>query len=247
MTPSPVLALIRRTRVGRLAEQIGDLLGDALGLGAGEVDLVQARDQLEARLDRQVGVGDRLRLDALRGVDDQQRALACGQGARDLVGEVDVAGRVDQVQLVGLPVVRRLVEHAHRLGLDRDPALALEVHRVEQLGAHRARVDRVGQLEDPIGQRRLAVVDVGDDREVADVCLIGHVSASRVFGLRAGLRGRPAAQAPEHQRLDLPGLGNPHRQHRLRVERAAGGDRDPDRHDLRRQRAPESSVESLPQ
>ena len=46
----------------------------------------------------------RLRLDALRGVDDQQRALARGQRARDLVGEVDVAGRVDQVQLVGLAV-----------------------------------------------------------------------------------------------------------------------------------------------
>ena len=84
-----------------------------------------------------------------------------------------MAGRVDQVQLVGLPVAG-LVEHAHRLRLDRDPALALEVHRVEQLGAHRARVDGVGQLEDAVGQRRLAVVDVGDDREVADVGLIGH-------------------------------------------------------------------------
>jgi len=31
----------------------------------------------------------------------------------------------------------------------------------------------VGQLEDAIGQRRLAVVDVGDDAEVADVRLVG--------------------------------------------------------------------------
>jgi hypothetical protein len=30
----------------------------------------------------------------------------------------------------------------------------------------------VGQLEDAIGQRRLAVVDVGDDGEVADEGLI---------------------------------------------------------------------------
>jgi hypothetical protein len=30
----------------------------------------------------------------------------------------------------------------------------------------------MGQLEDAIGQRRLAVVDVGDDREVADEGLI---------------------------------------------------------------------------
>jgi hypothetical protein len=30
----------------------------------------------------------------------------------------------------------------------------------------------VGELEDAVGQRRLAVVDVGDDREIADVGLI---------------------------------------------------------------------------
>jgi hypothetical protein len=39
------------------------------------------------------------------------------------------------VQLVGLAVARGVVD-AHRLRLDRDAALALEIHRVEQLGAH---------------------------------------------------------------------------------------------------------------
>ena len=159
--------------VHRLAEQVGDLLGDALGLGAGQVELVEHRDELEAVLDREVRVRDGLRLDALRRVDDEQRALARGERAADLVREVDVAGRVDEVQLVGLAVAR-LVQDAHGLRLDRDPALALEVHRVEHLRAHRARVDGLRHLEDAIGQRRLAVVDVGDDREVADVCLVSH-------------------------------------------------------------------------
>ena len=193
--------------VGGLAEQLGDLLGDALGLGAGQIDLVQARDQLEAGLDRQVRVGDGLGLDALRGVDDQQRALARRQRPRDLVGEVDVARRVDQVQLVGLAVPPGLVEDADRLGLDRDPALALEVHRVEHLGAHRARIDGVGQLEDPIGQRRLAVVDVGDDREVADVSLVGHIDR----GYWASLRWRPAGRlvaGPVLARLDAERSGH---------------------------------------
>ena len=76
---------MRRIVVGVLADQVGDFAGDALGLGARQVDLVEARDQLEARLDGQVGVGERLRLDALRGVDDEQRALAGRQRARDLV------------------------------------------------------------------------------------------------------------------------------------------------------------------
>ncbi len=117
MTPSPVLALIRRTSLGRLADQVGDLLGDALRLGTGQVDLVHAGDQLEPGVDREVGVGDRLRLDALAGVDHQQRALAGGERARHLVGEVDVTGGVDQVQLVGLTVEPRGVEDPHRRAL----------------------------------------------------------------------------------------------------------------------------------
>ena len=63
---------------------------------------------VEVVVDREVGVGERLRLDALRRVDDEHGALAGGERARDLVGEVDVAGRVDQVQLV-LVAVRRAV------------------------------------------------------------------------------------------------------------------------------------------
>ena len=167
-TPSPVLAEIRSASPGSPPSRSAISAGDPLRLGAGQVDLVDHRDQLQPVLDRQVGVGDGLRLDPLGGVDDQQRALAGGEAARDLVGEVDVAGRVDQVQVVGL-AVGGLVLDPHRLGLDRDPALALEVHRVEHLGLHFLRVDGAGELEDAVGQGRLAVVDVGDDREVADV------------------------------------------------------------------------------
>jgi hypothetical protein len=104
--PHPLagLAADLQDRLRRLADQLAHFARHALGLGAGQVDLVQAGDQLEARLDRQVGVGDRLRLHALGGVHHEQRALARGQRARHLVGEVHVPGRVDQVQLVGLPV-----------------------------------------------------------------------------------------------------------------------------------------------
>src|SRR5262249_12646768 len=54
---------------------------------------------------------------------------------------------------------------------DRDPLLALEVHRVEDLAGHLPRVDGVRHLEQPVGQGRFAVVDVGDDREVAQALL----------------------------------------------------------------------------
>ena len=141
---------------------------DALRLGARKVDLVHHGDELQPGVHGEVRVRDRLRLDALRRIDHQQRALTGGERPGHLVVEVDVPGGVDQVQLVGLAVPGR-VEDPDGLRLDRDAALALEVHRVEHLRPHLQRIHGVGQLEDAVGERRLAVVDVGDDREVANL------------------------------------------------------------------------------
>ena len=149
------------------SDQLGDLGGRGVGVGLREIDLVHDRQKLELVLDRKVGVGDGLGLDALSGVDHEHRSLAGLQGAGNLVGEVDVPGRVDQVELVALPL------HPHGLRLDRDAPLALEVHRVEDLRAHIAVGDGVRELEDPVGQGGFPVVDVGDDREVANAVL-GH-------------------------------------------------------------------------
>jgi hypothetical protein len=74
------------------ADDLADLLGVLVGLRRREVDLVQHRDDVQVVLEREVEVGQRLRLDALRGVDEQQGALAGGERARHLVGEVDVPG-----------------------------------------------------------------------------------------------------------------------------------------------------------
>ena len=87
------------------ADGLFDHLLGALDVGAGEIDFVDDGDDLEAVRDGEVGVGECLGLDALRCIDDEQRAFAGGERARDLVGEVDVAGRVDEVELIGLAVV----------------------------------------------------------------------------------------------------------------------------------------------
>ncbi len=60
------------------------------------------------------------------------------------------------------------VHHPDVLGLDGDPPLPLDVHGVEVLLPHEPGVDGPGDLEDAVGQGRLAVVDVADDGEVAD-------------------------------------------------------------------------------
>ena len=100
----------------------------ALRIGRRKIDLVDDRDDRRACAQRQMIVRQRLRLDALRGVDHQQRAFARRERARDFVGEIDVAGRVDEVELVQLAVVGAVVQR-DRMRLDRDAAFALEIHR----------------------------------------------------------------------------------------------------------------------
>ena len=61
------------------------------------------------------------------------------------------------------------VAHADCRRLDRDAALALQIHAVEQLILHVAVADGVRELKHPVGERAFAVIDVGDDAEIANV------------------------------------------------------------------------------
>jgi hypothetical protein len=73
-------------------------------------------------------------------------------------------GRVDDVQLDVAVADRRV------LGEDRDALLALEVHRVhDAIGDVLIGAEGAGLPEHGVDERRLAVVDVGDDGDVAEV------------------------------------------------------------------------------
>ena len=174
-TPHARLRAHEERVVHRDREDVLDLAAHLLHVGAGEVHLVEDGHDLEVRVHREVGVRDGLGLHALRGVHHEKRALARAHRAAHLVGEVHVAGRVEEVEEIGLAVLR-LVLHRHRMALDRDAAFALEVHGVEGLLLQLARADGVRELEDAVRQRGLAVVHMRDDAEVANVieCLF-HV------------------------------------------------------------------------
>ena len=148
-------------------DHVLDLLAHAVGLRGGEVDLVQDRHHLVVVVERLIDVGERLRLDPLRGIDHEQRALAGGEAPVHLIGEIDMARRVDEVELVERPVSRAVVE-THGLRLDGDAALALDIHGIEHLLLHLPRAQAAAELDQPVCERRFAVVDMGDDGEVAD-------------------------------------------------------------------------------
>ena len=113
-TPVPSLAEARITSSRGIARTFSSSSMTCSGSAVGRSILLMTGMIVRSSLERQVDVGEGLGLDALGGVDDEDRALAGLQAAADLVGEVDVAGRVDQVEPVRLAVARRGTPCARR-------------------------------------------------------------------------------------------------------------------------------------
>ena len=164
--------------VGGNGQHVFDLfLGEVRPRG-GQIDFIDDRDDREIVPRREKSVGDRLRLDSLACVHHQQRALAGGERAGNLVRKIHVPRRINQVQLVFVAVARGVVQ-ADALGFDRDAAFALEVHRIEHLRAHFALGERARQFEQPVGQGGFPVVDVRDDAEIPNELEIHGFSSGR--------------------------------------------------------------------
>ena len=119
---------------------------DRSQVGVRQIDLVDHRHDRQTLFVGEVDVGHRLRLDALRRIDDEECAFTGRQAARNLVGEVHVTRRVEQVKRV-LPAIFRRIAHRHRMRLDRDSALPFQIHRIEELILFFAGLDRAGRLE----------------------------------------------------------------------------------------------------
>ena len=84
------------------------------------------------------------------------------------MGKIDVAGGVDQVELVRLTVFRRVVQR-DRVAFDRDASFSLDVHRIEHLVVKLTLSHTATRLNQPVRQGGLSVIDVGDDAKIADV------------------------------------------------------------------------------
>ena len=130
----------------------------------GPVGLVHHDDDLQIQLQRLLQHEAGLGHGALEAVHQQKHAGDHLQHALHLAGEVRVAGGVHDVDL------HAVVVHGGVLGQDRDAALALQV-----VGVHHAVLDllvlaeHASLLQHFVHQRGLAVVDVGDDGDVAKI------------------------------------------------------------------------------
>ena len=207
-------------------EEVKGLVDGEVGVAAGAVDLVDDQEDLEPSRDRLLGDEARLRHRPLEGVDDEQGRVDHVEDALDLAAEVCVSGGVDEVD-PGVAVLER-----GRLRGDRDPALPLEVVAIHRpVGVGGSALDRTGCREESVDERGLAVVDVGDDREVSNVC-----------GAHGGQPPQLSPPAPAMQGLFEDLLG-PHRRRRPRPRRPRESDPRPGR-SPRRRPAPRSPAEA---
>ena len=166
-------------------EQLVDVVEDLGRPGVGAVDLVERDDHRQAPGHRLLEHVAGLRQRAFGRVDEQQHRVDHEQRALDLAAEVGVAGRVDDVEADVAVVDRRL------LGEDRDALLALEVPRVHDAVDHGlVRAEGAGLAEHRVDERGLAVVDVGDDGDVAQVVAGagGHGDGVSHIGRRSAAR-----------------------------------------------------------
>ena len=161
------------------ADDILDFLPHPLRLCRGQVDLVDNRHNLQTVVHRKVGVRQRLRLYALRRVHHKDGALAGRQRPRYLIVEVHMARCINQIEYIIHPVLRA-VGQGDGVRLDGNAALTFEIHTVQQLILHIAQRHRLGFLQDAVGKGRFAVVDMGDDAEIADM-LTGNVHENDSF------------------------------------------------------------------
>ena len=183
------LALVRV----EVEEELVDLVHDLRDPRVRPVDLVDDEQHRQVRLERLAQDEAGLRERALARVDEQEHAVDHRQRPLDLAAEVRMARRVDDVDL------HVAVRDGRVLGEDRDALLALEVHRVhDALGDVLVLAEGARLPEHRVDERRLAVVDMGDDRDVAEVGPGGHAPRVAATGCEGACEGPGGASPTGH-------------------------------------------------
>ena len=168
--------LVSRIKVGEKVEHfVDDFVGATLGL----VDLVDGHDGAQADFQSLGHNKLGLRHRAFRGINQHDGTVDHLEDTFHLTAKVGVAGRIDDIDTVAIPFDRG------RLGENGDAALALDI-----IGIHRAFDGFLvfaicaGLFEQFVDQRCLAVVNVGDDRDITHFLdRLGHRDI-KAFGRR---------------------------------------------------------------
>ena len=162
----------RRMYGGIHAKNVSKLLRTLLRVRGGQVDLVQDRNHGQSTLFSNPVHGNGLRLNTLCRIYHQQSRLTHRERAAHLVGKVDVARRIDQIEEKRFRTLRRLVQHAHSLRFDSDATITLDFELIENLFVGCMARNGVCALQESIGECRFSMVNMRNDRKRACLKLI---------------------------------------------------------------------------
>ena len=85
---------------------------------------------------------------------------------------------VDEIELIGFAILRRVIQR-YRLRLDGNAAFFLNIHGIQHLRFHLAFGQAAAILDETVGKRGFAVVNMGDDGEIADMGELAHAGITR--------------------------------------------------------------------
>ena len=167
--------------LGVNTDHVLDLLLDPLRLRAGQIDLIDHGHDIQVMIQRQVDICQGLGLHSLGRVHHQDRPVAGCQAPGNLVVKIHMPRRIDQIENVFFSV-SCLVDRAHRLGLDGDAPLPLQIHVVQHLGLHLPAGQKPGLLDDPVRQCGFPMVYMGNNTKIPYFTLfyLCHVSSSSI-------------------------------------------------------------------
>ena len=164
----PCLGGNQRRLICRKPDDLLNLASHLVRSCAGEINLVDDRQNLQIMLQCHIDVGQCLCLNALCGIHHKQCALTGSQCTADLIGKVHMAGGVNQVQHILFPV-SGLVEHPHSLAFNGNPALPLQFHGVKNLLHHFPFLIYPGLFQQTVCQRGFPVVNMCNNTKIANL------------------------------------------------------------------------------
>ncbi len=147
-----------------LVEKVERLVEHPIRTRLVAIDLVDDDDGTQPVAERLLRDEPRLRHRSVDCIDEQQHRVDHREHALHFAAEIGVARRVDDVDAIVLPADCRVLRE------DRDAALTLERIRVHHaLGRRLARIERARLFQELIDECRLAMIDVRDDGDVAEL------------------------------------------------------------------------------
>ena len=155
------------------SDHILNLVDNALRICTWEIDLVNDRKHIQVMIQCQINIRQRLRLDTLCCIYDQNRPITGSKTSGNLIVKIDMPWCIDQVKNIFFSIIS-LINDSYSLRLDRDTSLSLKLHIIQHLRLHLTFCQCTRLLNNTVSQSGLAMVYMCNNAEITNFALVYH-------------------------------------------------------------------------